>query len=138
MPSSFVDVKFDVGALQSNVEKILRRKLKNGLSQKTLVAAGELYKDAIEHYVPLKTGTLRGSATVVPRGEGCVIRYSAKGTNKDGSIKDYDYAKDRYTLPAKRRFTPGTYDHWNRHLTRAERQQFYNDVASIITEAMNE
>lgn len=127
-----VRISFDSESLEANVSKILGRKFKiddyDGID--TEIAGS--YAMHIARYVPYKTGRLLHSARV---GDG-KITYSAKVKRKSGI---YDYAGIQYLVPfpQESRSTPGTYDHWNRHLTTAERKAFYDDVAKLVIERMN-
>lgn len=128
MPSITIDVSMK--DVQDNVNRLLRKKIKPIYYEENVNEIAELYKDAIEHYVPLKEGNLRGGARVE---DGAVV-YSAKAKRKSGM---YDYAEYQYENEFSKRHTPGTYGHWNTHLTSAEKQAFYADVKDIIVECMN-
>ena len=120
----------DMKAVQDNVNRILNKKIE--VAKYTEVKdeiAGE-YAKAISRYVPYKTGKLLNSAKV----EDGAITYSAKCNRPGGR---FDYAAVQYYTPFDNRSTPNTYDHWNKHLTTAEREEFYNDVKDIIIERMN-
>ena len=119
-----IEVCFDAGAVQANITRILNRKvdaIQIGANKDAI--AGE-YAKHVAKYVPYKTGKLLRSAKV----KDGTITYSAKAKN------GFDYADIQYNVPfpQESRSTPGTYDHWNRHLTASERQLFYEDVAKII------
>ena len=123
-------ISFDMKAVQDNVNRILNKKI--AVTEYTEVKdeiAGE-YAKAISKYVPYKTGRLMNSAKI----EDGSITYSAKVNRPDGR---FDYAGVQYYTPFENRSTPNTYDHWNKHLTTAERQEFYEDVKDIIVERMN-
>lgn len=128
MPSVYVN--FDMKAVQDNVNRAIGKKVERALFEDTRNEIAGEYAKAISKYVPYKTGALSRSARVVD-GE---IRYSAKVKRKGGT---YDYAEYQYTHEFENRTTPGTYGHWNRHLTTAERKAFYEEVAEIITRKMN-
>lgn len=131
-----VYVNFDTSSFEKNLTRILKRKIEyQGLSKGVKKEITYMYRDAIRPYVPMKTGKLRRGSRVVTDGEDFAIRYSAKAPKTK-----YDYAAKQYYTPVdpERRFTPGTFDHWNRHLSILEREKFYRDAARIITEAMNE
>ena len=128
MPSVYIN--FDMKAVQDNVNQIMNKKLDAAKYVETRNEIAGEYAAAIEKYVPSKTGRLHSSARVID-GE---IRYSAKANRKSGS---FDYAELQYNTPFANRHTPNTYDHWNRHLTTAERQEFYEQVQRIIVERMN-
>ena len=123
-------VSFDMKVVQDNVNRILNKKI--AVTEYTEVKdeiAGE-YAKAISKYVPYKTGRLMNSAKV----EDGAVTYSVKVNRPDGR---FDYAPVQYYTPFENRSTPNTYDHWNKHLTTAERQEFYEDVKDIIVERMN-
>lgn len=131
MPS--IRVSYDEDAVERNVSRILNRKLEKMTSLDTKMEIAGVYGVAIAKYVPYKTGKLLNSADVVADGNNAVIRYSAH------SKRGYDYAQKQYETPypQESRSTPGTYDHWNRHLTSAEREEFYEDAAKIIARESN-
>lgn len=132
-------VNYDADALTENVENLLEKKLEKGLSNEVKWYAANKYKDIIEQYVPLggsykghTGGALRREARVVPEGDDYAIRYSAT------SPKGKDYAEAQYEGPEWwERTTPGTYSHWNRHMSRSDRLEWYQYVADSIMEAMN-
>jgi len=130
MPSIYIRV--DEKALEDNVNRILGKKVEKIYYTETRNEVAGIYASAVEKYVPSKTGRLHSSARVRD-GE---IRYSAKAKRKRGN---YDYAGVQYYSNDStwNRHTPNTYSHWNRHLTSAERQNFYQEVAKIIAEKMN-
>lgn len=134
MPS--VRINFDEDSLfrgVSNAVKRLRRKMTAPEVKKEVT--GE-YAKVVAKYVPYKTGALLESASVVRDGDNFAVRYSAK------SKKGYDYADVQYKPEAYgrdeslwNRTTAGTYSHWNRHLTSADREQFRDEVARILKES---
>ena len=128
MPSIYLN--FDMKAVQDNVNRVVKKKLDAANYVETRNEIAGEYAAAIEKYVPSKTGRLHSSAKVID-GE---IRYSAKANRPGGS---FDYAQIQYETPFANRHTPNTYDHWNRHLTTAERQAFYEQAKKIIVERMN-
>lgn len=132
MPS--IRVSYDEGAVQRNVEKILKRKLDAGTSIDTKMEVAGEYASAVERYVPYKSGKLAHSARIVADGNVANIRYSARSFKG----KHYDYAQWQYDtpVPQENRTTPGTYDHWNKHLTTAERKAFYEEAAKIVAREM--
>ena len=123
-------VHIPIKEVRDNVNQLIRKKVDSALYEDSIDEIAELYKDAIEHYVPLKDGELRGNAKVV---DGAVV-YSAKAKRRSGN---YDYAEYQYENEFANRHTPGTYGHWNTHLTTAEKQTFYEQVKEIIIERMN-
>ena len=133
MPS--IRISYDEDALELNIERVVKRKLNHALSIDTKKEIAGEYAMRVAQYVPYKSGRLRNSAEVISDGDKAVIRYSARSRHG----KHYDYAENQYSTPRDpdRRWTPGTYDHWNRHLTTAERQDFYQEAAEIIAREMN-
>ena len=127
-----VRISFDMKGVQDNVNRILGKKIKSiyYTSAKDDIA-GE-YAKYIAQYVPYKTGKLRYSAKI---DNGSVV-YSAKVRRKGGN---FDYAGIQYYSDDSNwnRTTPGTYSHWNKHMTAADRRAFYDDVKRIIIERMN-
>lgn len=128
----FLELNFDTSALQSQIARILKKKASVLDDVRVKNIAAERYKDAIEHYVPKDTGNLRESAEVR---NGKVV-YTAKSPRGH----KYAYADEQYHTPRDPsvRHTPGTYDHWNKHLTTAEKTDLYETLAKDIVEAMNE
>lgn len=131
MPSVYIS--FDLKAVQDNVNRILNKKLERAKYDGVRNEIAGEYAAAIDKYVPSKSGRLHSSATVRD-GE---IRYSAKANRPSGN---YDYAAVQYytPFPQENRHTPNTYDHWNKHLTTAERQEFYQKVKEIVVKGMND
>lgn len=127
----YLELSVDMKALQSSLSRVLKRKAKVLDDVRVRNVAAERYKNAIEKYVPMRTGNLRNSAHV---SNGNIV-YDAR--SKKGN--HYAYASEQYHIPrsVNVRFTPNTYDHWDKHLTVAERVQFYEDLARDIAEAMN-
>lgn len=127
-----VSLRIDTKALQDNVNRIIGRKVEVIHYKSTRNESAGEYAKYISKYVPRKTGKLVKSAKIV---DGAVT-YSAKAKRKNGN---YDYAAYQYYSDDSEwvRATPDTHSHWNRHLTTAERQAFYEDVAKIIKEKMN-
>lgn len=142
MASGSVYIQFDEDALINNLREVLERKKKNGLSDDVKYMATSLYRDAVAKYIPYgkdyshhRGGTLYRSGfrnnSIVKDGDGYAIRYSAK------SPRGYDYAEYQYENEFANRNTPGTYGHWNRHLSIVERQEWIDEVKKLIIEGMN-
>jgi hypothetical protein len=120
---------------------VLKQKKRRALSPEIKKEAAGIYAKAVAKYVPHDSGQLLESAKVIKYNGEYAVEYSA--FNKRGK-KHYDYADFQYR-PEKygrdeamwERHTAGTYSHWNKHLTRLERESFYREVAQIMTEAMN-
>lgn len=132
-------VNFDMKAVQDNVNRILGKKIAVIHYTETKNDTAGEYAKYISKYVPWgkstkghRGGTLRNSVRVK---DGALV-YSAKVKRRGGN---YDYASYQYYADDSQwsRHTPNTYSHWNKHLTTAERQAFYADVAKIVVERMN-
>lgn len=126
-------ISFDTDAVLNSLSNVIRRKINNSLSVPVKQEIAGEYAAAVYRYVPNKTGKLADSARVVTEGNDVAIKYEAISENKNG--KKTDYAPIQYEIPFENRTTPGTYDHWNRHLTTAERKAFYETCADIIKES---
>lgn len=104
---------------------------KKALSDAVRKRAAEIYLDCVEPLVPKKLGDLRKSAYVPDK----------KYKGDYSVVYDIDYAKAQYEGyngrgPHKKWTTTGTTDHWNHHLTTADRQAFYDLVAEEIKEGI--
>lgn len=121
---------FDMKDVEDNVNRLMRKKIKSIYYWEVLNEVAELYANAIEHYVPLKEGALRGGVKV---SDGEII-YSAKADRRGGR---YDYAGYQYMNEFAHRHTPGTYGHWDTHLNETEKQALYEDIKKLLIEAMN-
>lgn len=124
-------VTFDTASLQASLDRILKKKVKVLDDPKVQETAAREYAKTIQTYVPKKTGKLRRY-----RIKGRDIIYSAR--SKYG--EKYNYALNQYETPYDQdsRTTYGTFDHWNRHLTAIEREEFYRNVAEFVARYMNE
>ncbi len=129
---SFLELTYDAKALQSAIGRRLKKYSKIVQSPEVRNLAAEQYKDAVEKYVPMRSGNLRDSAIVR---DGKII-YTAR--SKRGH--KYAYAAEQYHTPrpASSRFTPGTYDHWDKHLSTAEKADLYKGIADDIAEVLND
>lgn len=133
MPS--IRVHFDEEAVTKNISRILDETINSAMDLNVREEIAGEYAMRISKYVPYKTGQLVNSADIVADAEnGVAIRYSAK--SRKGRDRNYDYAQVQYETPFENRTTPDTYDHWNKHLTTAERKDFYEACADIISESM--
>lgn len=132
MAGSDITISFDAERVAANVEKIMQRKIEAGLSSDIQYESAEIYRDLVEYLVPKKSGSLRDSAKIV-RG----AKHAQWGIRYDPtSKKGYHYANLQYHTPFENRTTPGTFDHWNQHLTTADRQGFNMAVKNLVVEAM--
>lgn len=95
------------------------------MSDDVKYASAIMYADAVNHLVPMENGILRNSITF-PKYKGTrAVEYTAT------------YAKAQYSGyngrgPSRKFTTKGTIDHWNQHLSSAERLQYYEDVKRMI------
>lgn len=129
---SFLELTYDTKAFQAAIGRKLKKFSDIVRSPEVRNMAAEQYRDAVEHYVPKKTGNLRDSTSIQ---DGKII-YTAK--SKYGY--KYAYASEQYRTPRpdSSRFTPGTYDHWDKHLTTAEKSDLYKEMADDIVEVLND
>ncbi len=100
------------------------------LSDENRRRAAEIFIGEVEHLVPMSGGDLRKSAHV---GDS---KYKGDYTVVYGN-EDVKYAKAQYDGYNGRGVireytTEGTTDHWNQHMTRADRQAYYDKVAEEI------
>lgn len=101
MVGANVTVRIPDKAIRSeiqNVENLVKRTTKDRKE-----AMLEVVKDAIDPWVPYKTGQLAGSATVTDKG----IVYSAT------SLSGYNYASIQYHMPFNHT-APLATDHWDK------------------------
>lgn len=117
-------------AIQKRVEDLKDKVLSDEMKYR----AAEIYRDCVEPYVPMEYGNLRKSAHIGKKYNGDYpviygnsdVKYAKaqyKGYNGRGAIREYT--------------TPGTYDHWNKHLSRGDREAMYDLIAEEIVEKMN-
>ena len=129
-----IKLRIHTETLESNIKRILGKKKKLALSDDVKEFAVDLYSRKIKPYVPRKTGNLRNKKnTKIVRYKGTyAIDYIA--TDKYGR----QYAKAQYYADDSdwERTTEGTYSHWNQHLSRAEREDYYRRVAEKMKEKM--
>ena len=120
--------------LSSNISRILEEKIEKGmLSDDVKYKAAELYAKKIRPYVPMEKKTLRNSTDIVPYNGVYAVEYHP--VDKYGhEYAEFQYYADDSTWD---RHTPGTYSHWNQHLTRLEREDYYREFADEISSAMN-
>lgn len=137
MYGNSITVSFDASRVEAGIEKLLNRKIEEGLSSDVQYQAAEIYKDLIEPYVPLKSGNLRDSANIVHGAKHALWGIEYDPISPKG--RHYHYGQYQYFGdPSWDRTTPGTYDHWNQHLSRADREGFKQAVKSLVIEAMND
>lgn len=138
-----IKIRIHSETLYSQINKRVQDKLeKGGLSDDVKKESARLYAEKVEHYVPRKTGKLRGEpgfesfVDIVPYQGVYAVKYDAYRVNKDG--KEAHYAEAQYEGdPTWDRTTYDTYDHWNQHLDAAEREELYYNIAQLVSEGMN-
>lgn len=126
-----VTIRTHTDTLERAMQKRIAKFTKDMLTDDVRRRAAELYRDAVEKYVPKDSGNLRESA----HEENSIVKY--KGDY--AVLYDVPYAEAQYVgfngrgaIRNSRRKTGGTYDHWNHHMTTAERQTYYNQVKEEI------
>ena len=96
----------------------------------------DIYKDCIEPLVPKEFGGLRDSG-VVPddkyKGDAYVL-YDAPYAKAQ---YEGNNGKGRRPGSMWKRHTKNTYDHWNKHLSTADRQAFYDLVEEELIKRLN-
>lgn len=138
-----VKIRIHGETLENALSKRIKNIAKVMHSDRVKRLAAEVYLDCVEPLVPKDSGTLRKSAHVSDKrykGDYAVVydaEYSkaqyegknGKPINKDGSKR----------MPASQwnRATPGTYDHWNHHMCRADRQAMYELIAEEVIKEIN-
>ena len=136
MASFDVKIRVHSETLAKALEKRLDSLEDKILSDEVKYRAADIYKDCIAPLVPKDEGNLRESGHV---GE-------QKYNGDYPVVYDVKYAKAQYEgsngkgkRPASmwKRHTPNTYDHWNHHMSRSDRQAFYDLVAEEIMEKIN-
>lgn len=128
-------VRIHAETLESNISRILNQKIEKGmLSDEVKYRAAELYAEKIRTYVPMKSENLRKSTEIVPHNGVYAVEYHP--------VDEYghEYAERQYTADDStwNRHTDFTYSHWNQHLSRLEREDYYRELAEEISAAMNE
>lgn len=115
-----------LNALQKRIDDFTKESLNDDIK----LRAAEIFADCIEPLVPKDQGGLRANISF-PKYRGTrAVQYDSKyaeaqyrGFNGRGVIRNYT--------------TPGTIDHWNLHLSRADREAFYDLVAEEIITRLN-
>lgn len=132
-----INVRIHSETLHAQLSKRIDGYRKAALSDKVKYKAAKLYAKKVQPYVPKKTGELREDVDIVPYNGVYAVQYNATATRKkrDGSIETVQYAEAQYHGdPTWNRTTEGTYDHWNQHLSMAEREEYYSDIANLVIE----
>ena len=132
---SFARIRIHTDTLESNISRILGRMKDVVLSDELKVEAIKKYRKKVEPYVPEKKGFLKLSAydsdAIVDYHGDKALVYDPVANNR----QHYHYGKVQYEGPGPgeewNRTTEGTYDHWNQHLTRAEREEYYQELADM-------
>lgn len=129
-----IGVRIHSETLEKNVKRILGDKLKEAISDDVKKYAATRYARKVEHYVPMSEdgGTLRRSTRLVHIHGTWGVEYDP--VDKYGR----HYGEAQYKGPSWwNRYTEDTYSHWNSHLTRAEREEYYREVADEILKRAN-
>lgn len=123
-------IRVHTETLEANLKKRIEGFKKELLSDDIKRQAADIYKDCIEPLVPKDVGNLRDTAEISKYkgtyGVYYPVKYANaqyKGYNGKGVIRNYT--------------TPGTIDHWNHHMSTADRQAYYDLVKEMILERMN-
>ena len=117
-----VRVEIPYSELKENIEyteNIVKRIYANRRNR-----IAEAFIDYCTPFVPIKSGALRSSATVVDNGYG--VEWSA--TNPKSG---YDYASVQYEVPFEH--PRGGTDHWDREMLFYEGDAFLSTVEEILT-----
>lgn len=119
-----VTIRVHIETLESALKKRMDNFTKEMLSDDVKYASAIMYADAVNHLVPMKTGVLRNYITF-PKYKGTrAVNYNAPYA--EAQYKGYNGSViSKWT-------TPGTIDHWNQHLSNADRLQYYEDVKQMI------
>ena len=120
-----IKIRVHTETLESALKKRVDNFTKEMMSDDVKYASAIMYADAVNHLVPMESGRLRNDITF-PKYKGTrAVKYNAPyakaqyaGYNGKGVIREWS--------------TEGTIDHWNQHLSSAERMQYYDDVAQMI------
>lgn len=132
-----LEIQFDMKAVQDNVNRALNKKERTIYYTDTKNTIAKQYAFYIRKYVPKDSYNLVNSTKIR---DGVISYYAkSKGGKRQINYAKVQYAPEEYGYNESfwDRKTPETYSHWNRHLTTAERQSFYDDVKRIIVERMN-
>lgn len=110
------------------LERALAKRMENFksemLSDDVKKASAIMYADAVNHLVPMKHGFLRNSITF-PKYKGTrAVKYTAPYAE----AQHYGYTRG----VIRKWTTEGTIDHWNQHLSNADRAQYYEDVKRML------
>jgi len=124
-----VRIRVHSETLENNLRKRIDVFKKKMLSGEVKREAADIYRDCVEPLVPKKIGNLRdivelkkykGTYAIVYKSNYAQAQY--KGYNGRGVITKWT--------------TPGTIDHWNLHMSRADKGAYYDLVAEMIMEKL--
>jgi len=140
MANITVHTRIHTETLSSNLQSVLDNLEDKILSDSIKRQSAELLMKYSNKYVPQgATRKLRESAKVVPYGDTYAVEYFAEGEPSKKTGKPRLYAKPQYHANdvGWNRATPGTYSHWNRHITKAEKLSMYDELKRAILEEVN-
>lgn len=127
-----VQIRVHTDTLERALNKRIKNFTKELLTDDVKLMAAEIYADCVEPLVPMKSGELRNPNN---------IRFPKyKGTRSVEYIVPYaeaQYKGYNGRGPSKNFTTPGTIDHWNHHMTTADRKAFYDLVAEELIARLN-
>lgn len=132
-------IRVHTETLEANLRKVFGDKVKSMLTDDVKRVAAEIYRDCVEYYVPEHLGNLRGSTNIVRYKGTYAVEYNAE----DGYGSHYAHAQysgnNRSGMDASKwkRANPHTYSHWNQHMTKSDRDTFYELVKEMMIERAN-
>lgn len=124
-----IKIRVHKESLEANMAKRIEEFKKKMLSDDVKYQSADIYRDCIEPLVPKKIGNLRDNVEYVKYSGTYAIKYTSnyakaqyKGYNGRGVIRKWT--------------TPGTIDHWNLHMSRADKGAYYDLVKEMIMEKL--
>lgn len=136
-----ITIRVHKETLEAQLQKILGNKAKEVLSDDVKRRAAEIYRDCVEYWVPEDSGNLRKSAEVVPHKGTYGVEYDTSKVDPKGK----SYGKPQYEgkngsiWPESmwNRKNKHTSSHWNRRMSRTDREIYYDLVKEEILENLN-
>ncbi len=125
-----IKIRVHTDTLERALNSRIKDFTKELLTDDVKLMAAEIYADCVEPLVPMKSGELRSDVSF-PKYKGTrAVQYNAP------------YAKAQYEGyngrgPSRNFTTPGTTDHWNHHMTAADRAAYYDLVAEELIARLN-
>lgn len=125
-----VKIRVHTDTLEQALSKRIEKFRKEMLTDDVKLMAAEIYADCVEPLVPMKSGELRSNISF-PKYKGTrAVRY-------DASYAEAQYKGYNGRGPSRNFTTPGTTDHWNHHMTAADRAAYYDLVAEELIARLN-